>query len=138
MMCKHRLIKAVTAERRIRMCMAFVIVGVFLGNGGHVKGQSAALPGSGSLLDFDVASVKPSRPDDPRQFTRIAPSRLTIVDETGLNGHYDFTLVYASEDASEAPSIFEALREQLGLEVKSELAPTTVLVITDMSRPAEN
>jgi uncharacterized protein (TIGR03435 family) len=61
-----------------------------------------------------------------------------VVDETGLNGHYDFTLVFAAEDASDAPSIFEALREQLGLEVKAELAPSTVVVITDMSRPTEN
>jgi uncharacterized protein (TIGR03435 family) len=68
-----------------------------------------------------------------------------IVDKTGLNGLYDFTLTFALEasrpDApspvdSNAPSIFTAIQEQLGLKLESARGAVRVLVIDRAEKPA--
>jgi len=77
-----------------------------------------------------------------------------VVDKTGLPGNYSFTLTYTPEvgqgDRFEAPgadkppgdsgtpTIFTALREQLGLELKSARGSVEVLVIDHVERPSEN
>jgi uncharacterized protein (TIGR03435 family) len=76
-----------------------------------------------------------------------------VVDRTGLNGQFDLTLEYTPElrqpasesgadatvsDSSAAPSIFTALREQLGLKLESQTGPVDVLVIDHVERPSEN
>jgi uncharacterized protein (TIGR03435 family) len=65
-----------------------------------------------------------------------------VVDKTGLKGNYDFTLQFApavgSPPDSEAPSIFTAIEEQLGLRLQTARAPMDVLVIDSVERPAEN
>jgi uncharacterized protein (TIGR03435 family) len=56
-----------------------------------------------------------------------------VVDETGLKGTYDFTLSYeitAAGDVS-APTIFDAIQEQLGLKLRASKRPVKVLVIDD-------
>jgi len=75
-----------------------------------------------------------------------------IVDQTGLTGTWDLTLTYAPESAQipagtlspdapppagnpDAPSLFTALQEQLGLRLVSTTAPVEVLVIDRVSRP---
>jgi bla regulator protein BlaR1 len=74
----------------------------------------------------------------------------TVVDQTGLSGRYDFTLEWAPESNGSAapgagvqpdppgPAILEAVKEQLGLELKSTKAPLSVLVIDRVERPSEN
>lgn len=57
-----------------------------------------------------------------------------VVDQTGLQGRYNFTLQW-SEDS---PSLTTALREQLGLSLESRKSPMKVLVIDSISRPSEN
>lgn len=67
-----------------------------------------------------------------------------IVDQTGLNGRYDFTLKWtydedrAPTDGSAAPSLFTAVQEQLGLKLEPVKAPADVLVIDQVERPGEN
>jgi uncharacterized protein (TIGR03435 family) len=66
-----------------------------------------------------------------------------VLDKTGLEGKYDFTLKWASEDQaasgdSSGPSIFTAIQEQLGLRLESTKAPLDVLVIDHIERPSEN
>ena len=64
-----------------------------------------------------------------------------IVNKTGLEGGYDFTLDYAPDgaDASDArPSIFTALEEQLGLKLVPSKGPVDVIVIDHIDRPTEN
>ncbi len=64
-----------------------------------------------------------------------------VVDKTGLEGSYDFTLEWAPEgaDASDTrPSIFTALEEQLGLKLESARGPVDVIVIDRIERPSEN
>jgi len=69
-----------------------------------------------------------------------------IVDRTGLKGAFDFTLNWtpdqlaASPDHPEAdgPSLFAAIREQLGLSLIGGKAPVEVIVIDHIERPTEN
>ena len=62
-----------------------------------------------------------------------------VVNQTGLDGRYDFALEWAQETASDAgPSFLDALREQLGLKLESTKAPRQTLVIDRVERPSEN
>ena len=67
-----------------------------------------------------------------------------VVDQTGLPGLYAFTLTYTPSfggggDASvDAPSLFTAVEEQLGLKLRPTLAPMQVVVIDQIDRPTEN
>lgn len=69
------------------------------------------------------------------------PAGRPVVDRTGLTGSYDVTLIYAAdmEDASGGPSVFTALRETLGLDMRAGKVPVEVLVIDHVDRvPGEN
>jgi uncharacterized protein (TIGR03435 family) len=62
-----------------------------------------------------------------------------LVDRTGAGGEYDLTLMWTPDlSASDTPSIFTALREQLGLKVERKKIPTEVLVYDSAERPTEN
>jgi uncharacterized protein (TIGR03435 family) len=64
-----------------------------------------------------------------------------VIDATGLSGTYDIELQWAPESQqapTDAPSIFTALQEQLGLRLEPRRMPTTMLVIDAIERPAEN
>jgi len=70
-----------------------------------------------------------------------------VVDETGLNGHYDFNLTFrpqlapedrSSGEAENLPSIFDAVRDQLGLQLTPKLGPVQTLVIDSVDRPSSN
>jgi uncharacterized protein (TIGR03435 family) len=74
----------------------------------------------------------------------------TVVDRTGLNGEYGYLLEWtpdpnpaSSGDTQAAPertgpSIFTALQEQLGLQLKSTKGPVEIVVIDQVERPSEN
>jgi uncharacterized protein (TIGR03435 family) len=63
-----------------------------------------------------------------------------IVDRTGLEGYYAFTLRFTGTPSpdSDVPSLFTALQEQLGLRLQAATAPVRVLVIDNLQRPTEN
>lgn len=75
-----------------------------------------------------------------------------VVDKTGLQGRYDFTLHWTPDTPaggpggpdgapppdSSGPSIFTALQEQLGLKLESQKGPVETLVIESVERPSEN
>jgi uncharacterized protein (TIGR03435 family) len=78
---------------------------------------------------------------------------LPVVDLTGLHGDYDFNLEYTrdlpvgfpeggkinGEDPDTSGStIFEALRQQLGLELKAQRGPVDVIVIDHAEKPTAN
>lgn len=61
-----------------------------------------------------------------------------VVNDTNLTGFYEYTLEYAGEDqpgASDLPSIFTALQEQLGLRLLSDRRAVEVIVIDSAERP---
>lgn len=55
-----------------------------------------------------------------------------VVDRTGINGLYDFSLDWTSDDST--PSVFTALQEQLGLRLEPQKGPIEVLVVDSMER----
>ena len=72
-----------------------------------------------------------------------------VVDQTGLNGRFDFMLEWAPESKGpaatngvppdlEGPTFLEALHEQLGLKLESTKAPIQILVVDHVERPSEN
>ena len=67
-----------------------------------------------------------------------------VLDRTGLTGGFDFELRWtpdnlrsgaASAQANDAPSIFAALQEQLGLRLESQRGPVEFLVVDSIERP---
>jgi bla regulator protein BlaR1 len=72
-----------------------------------------------------------------------------VVNNTGLEGNFDFKLEWTPElgpsapdgqpvDTSGGPSIFSALQEQLGLRIEATKGPVEVLVIDHVDWPSEN
>jgi uncharacterized protein (TIGR03435 family) len=62
----------------------------------------------------------------------------TVIDSTGLAGKYDFHLKWASDEASDGPSLFTALQEQLGLKLLPGKGPVDTLIVDRIERPSEN
>ncbi|MGA3130026.1 MAG: TIGR03435 family protein [Terracidiphilus sp.] len=61
---------------------------------------------------------------------------LPVADQTGIAGSYDIKLQFAPdiEQDSTLPTVFTALRETLGLELKAQQVPIQVLVIDHIDR----
>lgn len=75
--------------------------------------------------------------------------KVNVVDETGLMGLWDFALVFDSTlfrgpsvaqraDTSGLPSIFDAVREQLGLALQRGQRPVEMLIIEGIHPPTPN
>ena len=63
-----------------------------------------------------------------------------VSNDTGFDGEYDFTLEWLQDASANdpGPSLFTALREQLGLRLVSTEKPAPVIVIDAIERPTEN
>jgi uncharacterized protein (TIGR03435 family) len=77
-----------------------------------------------------------------------------VVDQTGLQGRFDFTLNWTpdetqfaalgariqppTDDPSAPPNLFTAIQEQLGLRLESTRAPVDVIVIDTVDHPTPN
>lgn len=76
-----------------------------------------------------------------------------VVDKTGLQGRYDYTLTWTPDETqfaglgvrvpppsadATAPGLFTAFQEQLGLKLESTKAPVDVIVIDRIDKPSEN
>ena len=84
-----------------------------------------------------LVGVKATMPMLAGSLTRVLQRK--VVDETGLKGGYSFTLQFApDENATDMPSIFTALEEQLGLALKGGRGPVEVFVIDGAERPLAN
>lgn len=65
-----------------------------------------------------------------------------VVDKTGLNGTYNYTLQFggpwSANDPEGWPSIFTAVQEQLGLKLEATKESVPNLVVDSMNKPSEN
>ncbi len=69
-----------------------------------------------------------------------------VVDKTGLTGAYDWRLTWTPDAPgqagtatnADAPSLFTALQEQLGLKLERSKTTVEVLVIDHVERPSAN
>ena len=74
--------------------------------------------------------------------------QMPVMDATGLEGGYDYTLIYTPEQAAafrgdeplEYPLIRDALREQLGLELRpvKDVPVDVVIIDSAKKKPTEN
>jgi uncharacterized protein (TIGR03435 family) len=131
----------------------------------HSKGLPCDAPPTNStdvfppFCDKVLARDKPNRVIlmGARNFTmaQIAATLSTagrlphfVVDRTGLEGHFDFTLEWTNQSVDLVPaqeaqlllgsSYQQALQEQLGLKLQSTKASIDTLVIDRVERPTEN
>jgi bla regulator protein blaR1 len=109
---------------------------VLRGASGRLSGQRVGIPQLASALSFFVG-----RP---------------VIDKTGLTGQYNFKLKWTPDFPQagpgplppgvppppppdpNAPSLFTALSEQLGLRLESQKGPVEMLVIDRAEKPTEN
>ena len=76
--------------------------------------------------------------------TGLAATPRPVVDQTGLSGLYDFTLTWVHDPSGDSAtsdniaSFHEALKAQLGLELKSSHAAISFLMVDHVERPSEN
>ena len=65
-----------------------------------------------------------------------------VIDKTGLPGKYSYTMTYTPDDGppddNAGPSVFTAVREQLGIRLESAKARIEVLAIDYAEKPAGN
>jgi uncharacterized protein (TIGR03435 family) len=64
-----------------------------------------------------------------------------VVDKTGLTGLFDMTLRHGGrgpEPIGDAPSIFTAVQEQLGLKLEGGTAALDVVIVDNVTRPTPN
>lgn len=70
--------------------------------------------------------------------------RRPVVNETKLSGPYDIDVTFTPDTpvpgpvAADAPSLFTAVQEQLGLKLNPQRVPTDVIVIDRVEQPSEN
>jgi uncharacterized protein (TIGR03435 family) len=100
--------------------------------------QKMMLPARNATMADFVAMMQRAMMDRP------------VVDKTGLTGRYDFDLEWAPDETqfggalptapvdAQAPPLFTALRDQLGLEFKPTRGSVSTLVVDGAERPAEN
>jgi bla regulator protein blaR1 len=134
-------------------------------NGPKMAKSADAPPGPGgpggegprSMMSFQMGELTATAISMSMLADRIARGvGRNVVDKTGLEGRYDFTLHWTSgrqglsagpTDAiqgpapssdSSGPSIYTALQEQLGLKLESQKGPVETLVIESIEKPSEN
>jgi uncharacterized protein (TIGR03435 family) len=121
---------------------------LMIGKGG-VK-MRAAPDGPGGLLHFQDGLLA----DQGIEISALV-GQLTnlvhrpVIDKTSLKGRFDFTLKYAPDRdipsgadngslQDDAPSIFTALEEQLGLKLQPDKGPVDTVLIDHVEQPTEN
>jgi uncharacterized protein (TIGR03435 family) len=106
-------------------------------NGFRMPGRNASMAQLAGILQSLIPLTDPERDNRP------------VIDKTGLNGRFDFDLKWAPDstlaggrggatDLADAPDLFTAVQEQLGLKLEAQRVPMEVLVIDHVDRPTEN
>jgi uncharacterized protein (TIGR03435 family) len=82
--------------------------------------------------------------------TALQRDQRPVIDMTGLTGNYDFKLSFLPElppnfpvenlppGFADRPSIYDALKQQLGLKLEPQKGPVDFFVIDHVEKPAEN
>jgi uncharacterized protein (TIGR03435 family) len=120
-------------------------------------GETYPKSGFGGALPYHAGSVvmAQSEPGSTKRLGLGAPmGRLTetlaawlhcpVIDKTGLTGKYDFQLQWTAIEgvetgpAADWPSLFTAIKEQLGLKLESGKGPVHVLIIDHVEMASGN
>jgi uncharacterized protein (TIGR03435 family) len=127
-----------------------------LGSGSKLTSHQAGKEYSGNgdnepLMPVDGALRFRANPDSMAHLARRLSwtgdvEHKAVVDRSGLNGFYKFDLTWCpfQEDANppttncNGPSLFTALKEQLGLELRPIKASFPTLIVDELDRPSPN
>jgi uncharacterized protein (TIGR03435 family) len=117
---------------------------------------TASAPNGGNIpsLAYPRPGLLPARNTTMTEFAQSLQTAVLdrpVVDHTGLEGRYDFTLDWMPDETQFAsfgrlpqlpdtgkPSIYEAFQRDLGLKLERAKVPADVLVIDKVERPAAN
>jgi uncharacterized protein (TIGR03435 family) len=108
---------------------------------GGPKMQAASEPNSTSGTWQDRGHYK-AQNESLAHFCEILSLNLTrpVIDMTQLGGRYDFAIDYTdergSDDSADAPSLFTALQEVLGLKLETRRGPVEMLVLDHVETTA--
>jgi bla regulator protein blaR1 len=104
-------------------------------------GESASLTTTGNQqgMSMTATAVKLDQFVQSPLLTGAAGGRV-VLDQTGLTEAYSFTLNWQPDGLAlpDAPSLFTALQEQLGLRMVASRAPVEVIVIDHVEPPSAN
>jgi uncharacterized protein (TIGR03435 family) len=118
--------------------------------------MTASAAGSGNLpsLLFPRPGLLPARNATMNEFAQSLQGAVLdrpVVNQTGIEGRYDFTLDWMPDETQFAsfgppqqqpdngkPSIYEAFQQQLGLKLERARVPADVLVIDKLEKPSDN
>ena len=112
------------------------------------KGDPNGVP----TLDFGALATLHATNATMADFTQAMQAAVLdrpVVDQTGLEGRFDFDLTWTPDDSqfagieakipslADAPSLYTAIQEQIGLKLDSTNAPAEVLIIDHVEKPSE-
>lgn len=127
-----------------------------VGKAGHKLSRNETNPNGPPGLLFKGLGVLPAVNATMADFAgvmQLAVLDRPVVDRTGLQGRFDFTLSWTPDESqfrsmgvtvpppsadAKLPGLFTAIQEQLGLRLESVTAPVEVIVIDRVERPSEN
>jgi uncharacterized protein (TIGR03435 family) len=142
-----------TTHRETRELQAYALV---VAPGGPKMTKNDSNPNGLPGLLFRGLGVLPATNATMGDFAgvmQLAVLDRPVIDRTGLQGRWDFTLTWTpdetqfasfgvriptSTDPNAPPVLFTAVQEQLGLKFDSVRAPVEVLVIDRVEKPSEN
>lgn len=142
-----------TTHRETRELSAYALV---VTPGGPKMTKNDSNPNRLPGLAFRGLGVLPATNATMGEFAgvmQLAVLDRPVIDKTGLQGRYDFTLTWTpdetqfasfgvriptSTDPNAPPVLFTAIQEQLGLKFDSVRAPVEVMVIDRVEKPSEN
>jgi uncharacterized protein (TIGR03435 family) len=121
---------------------------------GH-KMTPSSNDGDGPSMMFPRAGYLPAKKASMYEFAQVMQRAVLdrpVVDRTGLEGRFDFTLNWTPDEFQflslntlpaqnrdqPAPNLFEAFEQQLGLKLEATRTLAEVLVIDSVERPSEN
>jgi len=141
-----------TFHREKRDLPAYALV---IGSGSKLAANTSnpnGLPGLGFRGLGQLGVVNATMTDFTNMMQNAVLDR-PIVDRTGLQGRFDFTLNWTPDESqfkgmgvqvppppadAKFPGLFTAIQEQLGLKLDSVTAPVEVIVVDKIEKPSDN
>lgn len=131
------------------------VYALLLGKDGHKLTKSTGDPAGGPSLFFRGLGQLPARNAtmaDLASLMQRAVLDRPVIDQTGLQGRWDFSLDWTPDEfqfagvprpptpagGSNAPDLFTAFQQQLGLRLESTKAMAEVLAIDKVAKPSGN
>jgi uncharacterized protein (TIGR03435 family) len=127
-----------------------------IAKGGPKLDLTVNKPGDGMNFSYNcqvLLTVRNASVADVAKGMQEAFMDRPVVDQTGLNGRYDFKLRWtpdesqtycpsdparSRDDPKARPGLYTAIQEQLGLKLTPTKAPVQVMVIDHLETPSEN